>query len=233
MAVPPNTDAAFLREVDEELRRDELAKVWKRYGVAALGVVVLGLLAFAGWLIWQNHAQSVAGADGETLSKAYDDILGAHPDAAQAKLTQVATSSAGGYRALAVMGQADILMQKKDLRGAAAKFGEVANDTSIGQPLRNLALIRQTTTEFDTLKPDVVVARLRGLAVKGNPWFGTAGEMVGISYLRMGRRDLAATLYSQITRDPDMSDTIRARAVQLAGELGVDAVNDPKGQKSQ
>ena len=132
-----------------------------------------------------------------------------------------------------MMSQADVLLQKNDLRGAAAKFAAVANDASIGQPFRDLALVRQTSAEFDTIKPDVVVSRLRGLAVKGNPWFGSAGEMVAVSYLKMGRRDLAGTLYGQIAREPDVAETVRQRAVQMAGVLGVDAVNQPKDQKSQ
>lgn len=233
MAVPPNTDAAFLREVDEELRRDQLAKAWRSYGMAAVVVVVLALLGFGGWLMWRSHQLEAAGEQGETLSKAYEEIGGARPDAAQGKLTTLAQSSVGGYRALALMSQADILLQKQDLRGAAAKFAQVATDASLGQPFRDIALIRQTTAEFDTLKPEVVVGRLRGIAVKGNPWFGSAGELVAISYLRMDRRDLAGTLFGQIAREPDISETVRQRAVQMAGVLGVDAVTDAKDQKSK
>ena len=233
MAVPPNTDAAFLREVDEELRRDELARAWKRYGVAALGAVGLVIVGFGGWQIWQWHEEGVAGTEGETLTSALEDAAAAHPDAAQAKLTDLAGSHVEGYRALALLGQGDILLQKKDLRGAAAKYAAVAADGSIGQPFRDLALVRQTSVEFDTLKPDVVIARLRGLAVKGSPWFGSAGELVAIAYLRMGRRDLAGTMFGQIAREPGMSASLRSRAVQLAGEFGVDAVNDPKGQTVQ
>uniref|UniRef100_UPI0035C9DB7A tetratricopeptide repeat protein n=1 Tax=uncultured Sphingomonas sp. TaxID=158754 RepID=UPI0035C9DB7A len=233
MAVPPNTDAAFLREVDEELRRDQMATAARRYGVAAIAVVVLALLGFGGWLLWQSHEQTVAADQGVALSKAYDDLASAHPDTAQPTLADLAQSHAEGYRALALMSQGDALLQKKDLRGAAAKFGAVAADTSIGQPFRDLALVRQTTAEFDTVKPEIVVARLRGIATKGNPWFGSAGELVAIAYLRMGRRDLAGTLYGQIAKDPDMTETMRQRAVQMAGILGVDAVSEAKEQKSQ
>lgn len=233
MAVPPNTDAAFLREVDEELRRDQVAKAAKRYGIAAIALVVLALLGFGGWLLWQSHEQSVAGEQGEALSKAYEDMGSNRIDSARAKLTTLAASNIGGYRALALMSQADLLLQKQDLRGAAAKFAQVAGDGSIGQPLRDLALVRQTTAEFDSLKPDVVIARLRGVAVKGNPWFGNAGELVAISYLRQNRRDLAGVLYGQIARDPNTEETLRQRAVQMAGVLGVDAVTEAKEQKSQ
>lgn len=232
MAVPPNTDAAFLREVDEELRRDELSRAWKRYGIAAIGVVLLAILGFGGWQVWQAHQQSVAGEQGQQLTRAYEDLAATHPDAAQAKLATLAGSGAAGYRALALMAEGDILLQKKNT-AAAAKFGQIVSDTSIGQPFRDLALIRQTIIEFDTLKPDVVIARLRGIAARGNPWFGSAGELVAISYLRMGRRDLAGKLFSQIAQDPDTTETMRQRAVQMAGILGVDAVNDAKEQKSQ
>lgn len=233
MAVPPNTDAAFLREVDEELRRDQLAKAAKRYGAVFAGLVALVVFGFGGWLIWQWHEQSVAGEQGELLSKAYEDIGSTKPESAKDKLATLAASNIGGYRALALMSQADLLLKKQDTRGAAAKFAQVASDSSIGQPLRDLALIRQTTAEFDTLKPEVVIARLRGIAVKGNPWFGSAGELVAISYLRQNRRDLAGVLYSQIAREPDMAETLRPRAVQMAGVLGVDAATEAKEQKSQ
>lgn len=232
MAVPPNTDAAFLREVDEELRREQMATAWRRYGIAAIAIVVLIVLGFGGWQIYRAHQQAVAGDEGEALSKAYEDI-GARRPAANDELAALSGSGVKGYRALALMSQADLLLQKNDLRGAAAKFAAIAGDASIGQPFRDLALIRQTSAELDTIKPDVVVARLRGLAVKGNPWFGSAGEMVAVSYLKMGRRDLAGTLYAQIAREPDVAETVRQRAVQMAGVLGVDAVNQPKEQKSQ
>src|SRR3546814_4525580 len=70
--------------------------------------------------------------------------------------------------------EADILLQKNDLNGAAAKFGSIAQDQSLAESFRDLALIRQTAAEYDSLKPDVVISRLRGLAVKGGPWFGSA-----------------------------------------------------------
>src|SRR3546814_9807998 len=77
------------------------------------------------------------------------------------------------------------------LKGAAAKFASIAQDQSLAESFRDLALIRQTAAEYDSLKPDVVISRLRGLAVKGGPWFGSAGAMVALAYLRQGRRDLA------------------------------------------
>lgn len=233
MAVLPNTDGAFLREVDEELRRDQAARMFRRYGVAAIAAILLAVVAFGGWQVWQWHRDSVAGEAGEALSKAFDDIGGGHPEAAGAALAKLGESDVAGYRALARMTQADLLLQKQDLRGAATLFAQIAADPAVGEPLRDLALIRQTNAEFDTLKPEVVVSRLRGLAVPTGAYFPSAGELVASAYLRMNRRDLAGKLFAQIGKAETVPPTLRQRAVQMAGVLGAGAIDQAEDKKAK
>ena len=223
MAQPPATSDAFLREVDEELRRDQIAAAARRWGLIGIAVVVAALLAFAGWLFWNHRSAEQAGVEGEQLQTAYDQLAAGQAADADAALTQLAGSDRAGYRALAMLAQADALQQKNDARGAAAKFAAVAADTSIGQPFRDLATIRQTMIEYDTLTPQATVERLRPLAAPGNAWFGTAGELTALAYLRQGRRDLAGRLFGQIARTEDVPQSIRQRAVQMASLMGVDA----------
>lgn len=223
MAITPHSDEAFLREVDEELRRDQLAGFWTRWGRWVVGGIVAALAVFAGVLYWQHHQDVAAGVEGEKLQAAFDSLgTGKFPDA-QAQLAPIAQSSRPGYRALAIFSQADIALQKNDLKQAATLFASVASDTAQPDAFRNLALVRQTSAEYDALKPQVVIDRLRPLAVPGNPWFGSAGEMMAIATLRTGRRDLAGALFGQIARDDGVPQTIRQRAVQMAALLGVDA----------
>ncbi|TPG14434.1 tetratricopeptide repeat protein [Sphingomonas oligophenolica] len=233
MAVTPNSNDAFLREVDDELRRDRMAEFGKRWGIAVVAAVVLALGAFGGYLYWQHHREVVAGQQGETLQQAYDALAAEDVAKATAPLAELATSGRPGYRALATLSQADILLQKNDLKGAAAKFAEVVNDSTLPQPFRDQALIRQTAAQFDTLTPQAVVERLRALAVPGNPWFGSAGEMVAVSYLRMNRSNLAGPLFAKIAADETVPDTIRQRAVQMAGAVGVDAIPQNEGQPAK
>jgi hypothetical protein len=230
LAVTPNTDEAFLREVDEELRRDQLASVWTRYGRWLIAGIIVALVALGGAMYWQHHQEQLAGEQGEKLQKAYDTLGANDIPAAKAPLAELAGSKIAGYRAMARFTQGDILLQNKDLKGAAAKFGEIAADSSVGQPLRDLALIRQTTAEFDTLKPEVVVSRLRPLAAQGNAWFGTAGELVGAAYIKMNKPDLAAALFRQIAADETVPDSIRKRAVSIAETINAGPVS-PVGEK--
>jgi hypothetical protein len=231
LAVPPKTDEAFLREVDEELRRDQLTSVWTRYGWGIVGAIVLALALFAGFLYWRHHQTQQAGIEGEQLQAGFDE-LAAKPTVTPQKLQTLAGSKVEGYRVTARFLLADQLLLKGDLKGAAAKFAEVAGDTSLDQTFRDLALIRQTTAEFDTLKPDVVVARLKPLAIAGNPWFGSAGELVAAAYLRQNRRELAAQTFGAIARDEKVPDSIRQRAVQMSGAMGVDAIVQTEEKKA-
>ncbi len=226
MAVTPNSNEQFLREVDEELRRDQAMDFGRRYGVWIIVAVIAAFAAFAGYLFWQHRQTQAAEADGVTLQSAYDSLGANKPADAAKPLAELVKSGTGGYRVLARFTQADLLLQKNDLKGAAAKFAEVAGDASVAEPFRNLALIRQTTAEFDTLKPDVVVSRLRTIAAPGNPWFGSAGELVAAAYVKQGKSALAGQLFGKIAKDEDVPATIRQRAVQMAGVLGVDAVAD-------
>ena len=230
LAVPPNTDNAFLREVDEELRRDELANAWRRYGVALVAAIVAGLAVFGGWLYWQHRTADQAGAQGEQLLAAYEKLGTDDLAKAQPALAELAQSRSDGYRAMARFTQADLLLKNKDNKGAAARFAEIAADGSVAQPFRDLALVRQTSAEFDTLKPQVVVDRLRSLAVKGNPWFGSAGELVGTAYIQMNRADVARTLFGQMASDEQVPNSIRQRAIQMATAIGASGPEEKKAR---
>ncbi len=222
MALTPQNNEAFLREVDDELRRDQMMTFWERYGRWTIAGIVVALAAFAGFLYWQHRQTEAAGVQGEQLQTAYDALGNGQPDQAATTLAPIAASNRDGYKALALMTQADILLSKQQDKAAAAKFAGIVADTSIAQPFRDLALIRQTTAEFDALKPQVVIERLRPLAVAGNPYFGSAGELVAMAYLNSGRKDLAGQMFGQIAKDETVPETIRQRAVQMAGSMGVD-----------
>lgn len=229
MAQPPATSDAFLREVDDELRRDQLAAAWRRWGKIGVGAVLAGLLLFAGWLYWDHRAEQRAGVEGEKLQAAQEQLAAGPSGETDAALAELAGSDADGYRALALLAQGDQLLARGDAAGAAAKFGAIAADRSLGQPFRDLALIRQTVAQYDSLTPQAVVERLRPLVAPESPWFGTAGELTAIAYLRQGRRDLAGRLFGQIARTEGVPDTIRQRAVQMASSMGVDAAPTSAG----
>ena len=235
MALPPGTtDEAFLREVDEEYRRDQAMHILRNYGRWILGAVVLGLIAFGGWLYWQHYSAQKAGTQGEQFDAAMRLVEESKADKALPELDRIATSDGEGYAAMARIAEGNLLLQKNDAKGAAAKFAEVANNAKVAQPFRDLALIRQTVAEYDSLKPQVVIDRLKGLTNPNSPWLGTAGELVAAAYLKAGNKAEAGRLYGQIAQGGEkVPESIRQRAVQLAGVLGVDAIDQSKDTKAK
>ena len=223
MALTPDTDGSFVREVDENLRRDQMAERAKRYGGVVIGAVVLFLLAIAGYLYWQDRQQKQAEAGTEQLTGVLQDIGASKVATAPATLDTLRQSDAEGVKAIAGLTRAALALQQGNRKLAATVYAEVAADTGLAQPYRDLALVRGTSLEFDTLKPDEVIARLQPLAVAGQPFFGSAGEMIGMSLIAKGQKPAAAQLFAKIAADEGVPDSLRARAVQVAGTLGLDA----------
>lgn len=224
MALTPQNEDAFLREVDEELRREQITTFWRRWGIVLAVLIVIGLAAFGGWLWWKDHAEKQAGLAAETYTSALESIGGNDKDAV-AKLETLAAGKAEGYRTLSRLAIAAHKLEKGDAKGAASDYGAIAKDDGVSQPFRDLALIRQTATEFDTLEPRVVIDRLAPLAVSGKPWFGSAAEMTAIAWLKLGREDKAGALFAAIAAEKDIPETLKGRAVRIAGALGADVAD--------
>ncbi|HWV13246.1 MAG TPA: tetratricopeptide repeat protein [Sphingobium sp.] len=226
MALTPQNSEAFMREVDEAVRQDQLLTFWQRFGRWILAAVVIGLVAFAGWLYWQHYSATQSEAVSEQMDKVLTAAAGGGtPDAKQ--LDALTDASQPGFRASALLVKAGTAARKGDNEGAIAAYKAMAADSSLDQPYRDLALIRQTVLEFEALQPQQIVDRLKPLAVEGAPWFGSAGELVAIAYMKMRKPELAGPIFAAMAKDPTVPQSIRSRARQMAGLLGIDAVETP------
>ena len=232
MAETPSPSDAFFREVDDAVRQDRLAVFGKRYGLWLAGIVVAGLLAFGGWLYWEHHSRQSSGEIAEDAQEVLEAaVAGGQPD--EKKLAELAGASQAGYRAIALLTQAGAAVKKGDVKGAAKLYGDIAANDKLEQPYRDLGTVRQVALTFDELQPQQVIDRLKPLAVEGNPWFGSAGEMTAIAYMKMGKKDLAGPMFAAIARDEQTPASLRSRARQMAGLMGVDAVDTEKEGAAQ
>jgi hypothetical protein len=229
LALPPDTAESFVREVDDNLRQDQMRDMAKRYGKWIVAALILFLAAVGGWLYWQNRLQQRAIDDSEAMSKALDTIGEGNVKAGDEALKPVTESPVVATRASALLGRAAMALQQNDRKTASAIYGQVAADDDFPQPFRDLATVRAVSIDYDTMKPDEVIARLAPLSKPGNAFFGTAGEMTGMALLAKGDKAGAARLFAQIAADKQVPESIRSRAVQVAGSLGVDATASMPG----
>lgn len=229
MALKPDEGETFLREVDEELRKEQMSNFVSRFGWWLLGGLVLVLGGIGGWFWWQSRQADLAAAEGQTLTEALDAGEANNRAVAQAKANELAGSDIEGYRAAALFTRANGQIAAGNAPAAIATLRSIAGDQSLDESYRQAALVRQTALEFDSLQPQEVIRRLRPLAGEGSAWLGSAGEMVGIAYLKLRRPDLAGPVFARVGRDRNVPGSIRTRAIQMAGSLGFSALEEQEG----
>ena len=216
----------LLREVDEAVRQDEATEFFRRYGKAVVGLVILALAAFGAWLWWSDHRAAQKDKGSEDFVQALDQIDAGNAVKANSALDPIAQKGTPAAAAGARLLQAGLMIAKGDTARATTALFKLADDKDAPQELRNLAAIRGVSAGFDTMMPEAVIARMKPLAKPGNPWFGSAGELLAAAYLKQGKKDLAGPLFAAIAKDQDAPQSLRSRARQMAGQLGYDAVTD-------
>lgn len=220
------SEDVLLREVDEAVRQDQFSNFISAYGKPLIGALILGLAAFGGYLYWEKQNEADLEARSETLVSALDQIEAGNLGTGSATLDPLLADKEAGIRTAAKMLKAGIAMEQGKAQQAAEIFSAVAADNDAPQVMRDLATIREVAATYDSRKPEDVIARLKPIAVPGHAFFGSAAEMVAMAYLEQGKRAEAGTLFAAIAKDEKTPDGLRSRSRQMAGLLGVDAIED-------
>ena len=219
-------DNILLREIDDAVRQDQYSDFAKTYGRPLLALLVVGMLGFGGYLFWESREEATFEAHSEQLVSALDQAQAGNFDSADKTAAALVADNGGNAAVLAQMLQAGVAMEQGDPDKAAELFATVSADEDAPEILRNMATIRGMTATFDSRDPQEVIDAVQPLAVPGEPFFGSAAELVAMAYLEQDKRDEAGALFGEIAKAEDVPETLRARSRQMAGLLGVDAIED-------
>lgn len=206
------TDDSFIREVNEELRSEQVRAVWRRFGPILIGgavAVVIGTAGFVGYEYWRESKASVSG---DKFLAALDLAGESKTDEALSALKTLETEGAGSYPLLAQLRSATLLEQKKDLAGAVSAFDAVAADNKAPAALRDVAKLRAAYILVDTGSYEDVAKRAETLSADGNPMRGSAREVLGLAAYKAGRADDARKLFQQNADDATIPANLRQRA---------------------
>ncbi len=215
-----------MREIDDAVRQDQFSDFAKTYGKPLLAILVAGLVGFGGYLFWQTQSEKSLEERSEKLVAALDQAQAGNFDSAETAAAALVEEGDGGAAISAQMLRASVAMDQGKPQEAAELFASVAANEDAPEVLRNIAMIRAMTANFDDRDPQEVVDAMLPLAVPGEPFFGSAGELVAMAYLEQDKTDEAGAMFGEIARSDDVPETLRARSRQMAGLLGVDAIED-------
>ncbi len=213
-------DDSLLREVDEELRRERMERLWKRYGNLFVALSFGVVAAVAGYKGWQYYQRQQAETAGQAYIAALDMIRANKTDEAIKALEKLSAGSHAAAAGLAKLRLAALLANKDETERAATLYRAIAEDTALELPLRNAARIRHGWLLADTASLDELKKILAGLDVDGNPWRAAAREILALAALRAGDSKTALAYVRQIIDDAETPVEARNRATVLLAQLG-------------
>ena len=206
------TDDSFIREVNEELRSEQVRAVWRRFGPVLIGGAVAVVISTAGYVGYEYWRESKAAVSGDQFLTALDLAGEKKTDEALSALKKLETEGAGSYPVLAQLRTATLLEQKKDMAGAVTAFDAVAADSKAPVALRDVAKLRAAYILVDTGSYEDVAKRAETLSADGNPMRGSAREVLGLAAYKAGRADDARKLFQQNADDAAIPANLRQRA---------------------
>jgi hypothetical protein len=213
---------SLLREIDEDIRRERYAKLWKRYGSYVIAALVLVLIAVAGYSIWQERTAARQGQAAEQFAAAMA-LAGKNRTAAEERLRAIAGDGPSGYAMLAAFQQAALLAKGGDRQAARAAYQDLQR-TAADPIYRDLAVLLEAMLVLEQealpIDADAIRAKLRPLAADSNPWRFSARELTAVLAWRGGQTAEAKDQLHALAADPQTPADIRERAQQILAQIG-------------
>jgi hypothetical protein len=191
----------LIREVQEELRREQLTRIWERYGTYLIAAVVLLITAVAGYKYLEYHRISTAEAAGASYRAALALTEQGKPDDVQKALEAIAGKSSSGYAALAGLRLAATAAKAGKAAEAVAAFDAIAKGGAGDDLLRDHAALQAAMLRLDTADWTEMQNRLNDLANDKNAWRFSARELLGLAAYKAGRTPEARKAFEQLLGD--------------------------------
>ncbi|WP_407181134.1 tetratricopeptide repeat protein [Bradyrhizobium sp. STM 3562] len=205
-------------EVDEEVRREQLKRLWDKYSILIIGVALLIIAAVGGWRGYQYFEAKKAAAAGEAFNKAIElSEQGKHTEA-EAAFADLAAKAPRGYRSLARF-RAAAEEASRDPKAAAKMFDEIAADGSVGAELQALARIRAGGLLVDSAGYPEMKQRLEADTAPGATFRHSARELLALSAWRANDSAATRQWLDMIALDGDTPPGLRSRAQALQALL--------------
>jgi len=204
----------IFQEVDEEIRRERLRKLWEKWGNVLLAVallIVVGIGGWRGWEWWQTKQAAKAGDEFEVALSLAE--AGKHEEAETA-FAAVAAKSPAGYRMLARLRAAEELAVR-DRPGAVKALDAIAADSGIGRVMQDFAAMRAGLLLADTASYEELRTRLEPLTGATSPFRHTAREIIGLAAWRTGDLANAKRWFDMIVADAETPPGTRSRIDML------------------
>jgi hypothetical protein len=205
-------------EVDEEVRREQLKKLWERYSIYIIAGAILIVAAVGGWRGYQYLEARKAAEAGAAFEAAAELSEQNKHTEAEAAFTKLAATAPYGYRVLSRL-RAAAEVATRDPQAAAKLYDDIAADRGVGAPEQDLARIRAAGLLLDTTSYNNMLQRLESATAPGATYRHTARELLALSAWRANDTTAARQWLDMIANDGETPASLRSRAEALQALL--------------
>ena len=205
-------------EVDEEVRRDQLKKLWDKYSIYIVAGALLIIAGVGGWRGYQ-FLEAKKAAEASTAFNQAVELSGQSKHAeAEAAFEALAVKAPSGYRMLARL-RAAAEAASRDSKAAAKMYDDIAADRSIDAEMQDLARIRAAELLLDSSSYPEILTRLESSAAPTSTFRHSAREMLALSAWRGGDNAAGRKWLDLIANDGETPPSLRSRAEALQALL--------------
>lgn len=232
-----DSNDSFLREVKEEIDRERLENLWKRYGTVIVGAAALIIAAVAGLQFWNLSAKSAAEQAGADYQSAMRSVLDSKLDEADGAFAKLGKDAPTGYATLAELQLAATLLEQGKKAEAQQKFEELSKRSGIDSLLKGFSALQAAALRLGEADFTEMENRLNDLVKDESPWRFNAHELLGLAALKAGQLEKARKSFAMILADGNASPAIRQRSelrmAQVAASEGKTEGDTAKGDAAK
>jgi len=209
----------IFREIDDELRHEHYAKLWKRHGKFIITLAVFLVAGVAGYKGWQSYDINARRGESERFA-AVMAAAGKTKANSAAAFAKLAGEDSGGYALLSRLQEAAAKAKMGDTKGAAEIYRKIAGNSGVDVVYRDLAVVLGVTLEMGAGGDNAALAaRIAPLMADDNPWRHSAREISAALALKSGDARKAVGLFTQLAQDATTSPGIKRRAAEMVRAL--------------
>jgi hypothetical protein len=208
----------LFNEVDEDVRREQLKKLWDRYSILIIACALLVIAGVAGWRGYEYVEGKKAAQAGIAFDKAVELSEQSKHAEAEAAFNSLAATAPSGYRLLARM-RAAAEVGTRDPQAAVKLYDDISNDRGLAALDQDLAKVRAAQLLVETAPYSELVTRLEPSAAPGATFRHTARELLALSACHANDATSARKWLDMIANDGETPPGLRSRAEALQGLL--------------
>ncbi len=215
--VNPELTDAFIQEVDEDVKNDNLKVLWDKYGLFIVAFVVLAVSAAVSfdklheWKVLRNQNRTENYMAAVQLQDNSEETIAA--------LQKISTDNQGIFSDFAKLQIANVLLSENKQEEALSMLEKLAAEKNVNEEVKHIALVKLASYRVDSLGYEEFVALVKPLMETDNSWTPAVQDLLAMSAIKNGNIEGAKEIYGKILKNKDLPEGFINRVKDMLSSI--------------